>query len=462
MLYQALAVSVAGESKGVLFKEYKLAPDEKYVDIFLYDYIHDSAGNPIKASDVVYSYDKAKASGNVRSVAPCDRAEVLDEYSVRLYFNKTLYVGDLDLLLTQIYIVSKAAYEASPDGMASAPVSTSPYKLTKYTSGYMLSFEKDANYWQKNDSLTPARYKANVKTINYYIITETSQMTMALENGSVDLSWHVGNDDIHLFDTGGAQSGKYAIYKAPDNLVTELWLNNDKSTITGGSADLRRAIYYAINSAVILQSVYNGSGTVTYDIARPGNPDYSKSWETEDNYYHYSPDKAKEYLAKAGYRAGQLTLNLLCESSATYSNTAALIQAFLSPIGINVKISAVQPALLDTYQQDPTKWEILVAARGAANYVTDIYNTAMVAAKFPWGGTLNFIKDDKLQQLIETAMLQSSHSNTTVNALHQYMVENAYGMGTVNFYNNYVVPKDCNSVELSYKKAVMPGACTYN
>jgi ABC-type transport system substrate-binding protein len=241
MLYQALAVSVAGESQGVLFKEFKLSPDEKYVDIFLYDYIHDSAGNPIKASDVVYSYTKAKASGNVRSASVCDRAEELDEYTVRLYFNKTLYVGELDMLLTQIYIVSKTAYESSSDGMASSPVSTSPYKLTKYTSGYMLTFEKDANYWQKTDSLTPARYKANVKTINYYIITETSQMTMALENGSVDLSWHVGNDDIHLFDAGGAQSGKYAIYKAPDNLVTEVWLNNEKSTITGGSVDLGRA-----------------------------------------------------------------------------------------------------------------------------------------------------------------------------------------------------------------------------
>jgi hypothetical protein len=85
----------------------------------------------------------------------------------------------------------------------------------------------------------------------------------------------------------------------------------------------------------------------------------------------------------------------------------------------------------------------------------------MVATRFSWGGTLNFIKDDKLQQLIQAAMLQSSHSNATVDALHQYMVENAYGMGTVNFYNNYIVPKGCNSVELSYKKAIMPGACTY-
>jgi ABC-type transport system substrate-binding protein len=461
MLYQALATNVNGEPESLLYKEYKLSPDEKYVDVFLYDYIHDSAGNPLKASDVVFSFDKAKASGNVRAITICDKAEALDEYSVRFYLNKTLYVGELAGLLTQFYIVTRAAYEASPDGMAANPVATGPYKVTKYTSGYLLTMEKISNYWQTNDSLTPARAKANIKTVNFYIITETSQITMALENGSVDMSWHVSNDDMYLFNDGGPQSGKYWIYKAPDNLITEIWLNNDKAAVTGGSADLRRAIYYAINSAVILQSVYNGSGVVSYDISRPGNPEYSKSWETEDNYYHYSPEKAKEYLAKAGYREGQLTLNLLCESSATYSNTATLVQSFLSAIGIDVKINAVQPALLDSYQQDPTRWDILVAARGSATYVVDVYNTAMVATRFSWGGTINFIKDAKLQQLIETAMLQSSHSNATVNALHQYMVENAYGMGTVNFYNNYVVPKDCTSVELSYKKAVMPGACIY-
>ncbi|MDR3342667.1 MAG: hypothetical protein LBT14_07765, partial [Treponema sp.] len=75
MLYQALATNVDGEAESLLYKEYKLAADEKYVDVFLYDYIHDSAGNPLKASDVVFSFDKAKATGNVRALSICDKAE---------------------------------------------------------------------------------------------------------------------------------------------------------------------------------------------------------------------------------------------------------------------------------------------------------------------------------------------------------------------------------------------------
>jgi ABC-type transport system substrate-binding protein len=461
MLYQGLATNVNGEPESLLYKEYKLSPDEKYVDIFLYDYIHDSAGNPLKASDVVFSFDKAREVGNIRALAGCEKAEVIDDYTARIYFNRTLFMGDLALVLTQLDIVTQSSYEASPDGMAAMPVSTGPYKVTKYTSGYSLTFEKDPNYWQKDDSLTPARAKANVNTINFYIITESSQMTMALENGSIDMSWHVSNDDLYLFQEGGPQSGKYRIFEMPDNMILQIWLNCDKSAVTGGSADLRRAIYYAINSAVILQSVYSNSGVVTYDIARPENSDYLKSWETEDNYYQYNVDKAKEYLAKAGYRAGQLSLNLLCASTDTYANAAVLVQAFLSQIGIDVKINAVQTALVETYREDPSRWDILVAGRGSATYVTDVYNISMVASRFLWNGTINFIKDDKLQQLIEAAMLQSSHSNETVNALHQYMIENAYAMGTVNFFNSYIAPRDCTSLSLSYKKAVLPGACTY-
>jgi ABC-type transport system substrate-binding protein len=174
MLYQALATNVNGEPESLLYKEYILSADEKYVDVFLYDYIHDSAGNPLKASDVVFSFDKAKATGNVRAISISDKAEVLDEYSVRFYLNKTLFVGELPGLLTQFYIVTRAAYEASPDGMATNPVGTGPYKVTKYTSGYMLTFEKVPDYWQTNDALTPARAKTNVKTINYYIIDRKS------------------------------------------------------------------------------------------------------------------------------------------------------------------------------------------------------------------------------------------------------------------------------------------------
>jgi ABC-type transport system substrate-binding protein len=462
MLYQAMAISENGEIESVLYKEYKLSEDGKYLDVFFYDYIHDSAGNPLKASDVVFSFDRALASGVARSVsAIANKAEVLDEYSVRFYLTKTLFVGELANFLSQFYIVTRAAYEASPDGMATNPVGTGPNKLTRYTSGYMMTFEKVPDYWQTNDALTPDRLKANIKTINFYIITEPSQMTMALENGSIDMSWRVSNDDTYLFDTGGPQSEKYRIYKVPDNQVTQIWLNCSKTAATGGSVDLRRAIYYAINSQVILQSVYNGSGVLTYDIGRPANSDYSKSWETEDNYYHYDLEKAKEYLAKSGYRPGQLTLTLLCESSAIYSNAAVVIQGFLSAIGINVKINAVQPALMTAYREDPTTWDIQVSGQGAANYVTDAYSTAMLATRFAWGGTQNFIIDDKLQELIGAAMLESSHNSATVNALHQYMVENAYGRGVVNFSNNYIVPKDCTSIVLSYKRAIMPGACTY-
>jgi ABC-type transport system substrate-binding protein len=211
MLYQALATYVNGEAESLLYKDYKLSDDEKYLDVFLYDYIRDSAGNPLKASDVVFSFDKAKASGNIRAISICDKAETLDEYSVRFYLNKQLFIGEIPSFLTQFYIVTRAAYEASPDGMATTPVSTAPYTVTRYTSGYILTFEKNQDYWQTDESLTPARAKTNVKTINFYIITEPSQMTIALENGSIDMSWHVSNDDTHLFDTGGPQSEKYSI-----------------------------------------------------------------------------------------------------------------------------------------------------------------------------------------------------------------------------------------------------------
>ncbi|MDL2319450.1 ABC transporter substrate-binding protein, partial [Eubacteriales bacterium OttesenSCG-928-A19] len=255
-LYQSLAVCAGGEIYGVLMKEYVLAEDESYMDVYLYDYIHDSAGNHMTASDIVFSFDKCIELGNVNGLSYIDSAEAIDDYTVRFNFGKTLYVYDLETLFETFYIVTEAAYEASADGMSTMPVTTFPYKVTDYTSGYLLTLEKVDDYWQTDEAAIHPRHKANVNTINYYIITETAQMTMALENGSIDMSWAVSTDDLYVFQEGGSQAGNYWVHQAPDNLVMQLFANcsDDKAT---SNVDLRKAIYYAVDSNIVLQSVYN-------------------------------------------------------------------------------------------------------------------------------------------------------------------------------------------------------------
>ena len=459
-IYENLAHCIDGEIHGVLMKDYELAEDESSMTVHIYDNIYDSAGNHLTASDVKFSFEKCVEAGNINWLSYIENVEVIDDYTVQFNFNTTLYVYDLETLFETFYVVTQAAYEASPDGMATTPVSTSPYKVSNYVSGYILTMEKTDNYWQTDETLINHRDRANVNKINYYIITESSQMTTALENGSIDMSWAVRTDDLSTFQEGGAQADNFWVYQVPDNLVSQIFCNCSEDKLTS-NVDLRKAIYYAIDANVILQSVYNGNGTVTYDVARPKCPDYQEAWETEDNYYHTDLEKAKEHLAAAGSKEGEVTLSLMCESTDAMSDTAVLIQAFLGQIGINVEINAVESSLLGTYIKDPTAWDISVISKAASNYVTTCWKNCFSQSYFTWGGTINFAYDDELQKRIDAARLLSTHTDETVQAAHEYIIDMAYGHGLVNYYNNLIIPANCSEVVLSYKNAIMPGACTY-
>ncbi|MGI5948060.1 MAG: ABC transporter substrate-binding protein [Lachnospiraceae bacterium] len=459
VLYENLAHCIDGEVYGVLMRDYELAEDESYMLVHLYDNIYDSAGNHLTASDVKFSFEKCIEGGNINGLGYIENVEVVDDYTAKFNFNTTLYVYDLETLFETFYVVTEAAYNASPDGMVTTPISTAPYIMEEYTSGYLMVMKKNENYWQ-SEELIQERDRANVGTINYYIITEASQMTTALENGSIDMSWTVSTDDIATFQEGGSYADEYWVFQTPDNLVSQLFANCTEGKATSNE-ELRKAIYYAIDSNVILESVYNGNGIVTYDTGRPKCPDYSKAWEEEENYYHYDLEKAKEHLAASGYKEGELTLKLLCEATDTYSNTAVLIQAFLSQIGINVEINAVDNSLLTTYQKDPEQWDLLIISKAASNYITTNWKNCFSQSYFAWGGTINFAVDNELEEKLNTARLLSTHTEESVQAVHEYIIDKAYGRGLVNFYNNLVIPRSCSQVVLSYKNAILPGACIY-
>lgn len=459
-IYENLAHCIDGEIHGVLMKDYELAEDESHMTVHIYDNIYDSAGNHMTASDVKFSFEKCVEMGNIYGLSYIENVEVIDDYTVQFNFNTTLYVYDLETLFETFYVVTEAAYEASPDGMAATPVSTSPYKVTDYVSGYILTLEKTDSYWQTDESLINPRDRANVDKINYYIITESSQMTTALENGSIDMSWAVRTDDLPSFQEGGAKAGDFWVYQVPDNLVSQIFCNCSEDKLTS-NADLRKAIYYAIDANMILQSVYNGNGIVTHDVARPKCPDYADEWANEDNYYNFNLEKAKEHMAASGYKEGEVTLSLMCEATDAMSDTAVLIQALLEQIGVKVDINSVESSLLSTYQKDPTAWDLLIISKAASNYVTTCWKNCFSQTYFTWGGTINFAYDDELQKRIDAARLLSSHTDETVQAAHDYIIDMAYGHGLINYYNNLIIPKSCSEVVLSYKNAIMPGACTY-
>lgn len=100
--------------------------------------------------------------------------------------------------------------------------------------------------------------------------------------------------------------------------------------------NLRLAIAHAINKEDVLLGAVEGQGTVANAIF----PSYTFGTEGYEA-PGYDPEKAKEYLAAAGYPDG-LTIDVVANSRDTYYKPAEIVQAQLAEVGINLNMEKLE------------------------------------------------------------------------------------------------------------------------
>ena len=452
-IYQPLLDFNNGEYIPVLLKSYEFSEDGLEFYGVLWDNIHDSDGNPFTAEDVAFNVEYA---GEIYTDFKVMIKEVIPTgdttFTIELY--QPLQVAELKALCTWNF-VTEEAYHASGDQMHSWPVGTGPYVLSEHTSGYMFTFKKNENFWMTGDQIAQARDMANADTINWYIISESAQRTVALEQGTIDMCGSISSQDLAKFDNKNG----YQLFSYPNNLSMVLFPNCDASSPCS-DVNLRRAICYAINNEAVLTSVYGGNGTVMFSQV-PGWADgVNPEWAGTESYYNYNPETAASYLAQSSYN--KETLRILCASDEKSTNTAQLVQAFLGQIGINAEVNPYESSTFTSYLALADKWDIVVMTRpcGTGFYAPTLFSDFSYE-RFPWGGTINFAMDDDLQDMIDTCMTVETSTQENIDALEQYIRDNCYVMGLVNIQSYVVVPDTVSDICLSVRKTLMPGGCVY-
>ena len=402
--------------------------DDFTTDIEIYDYIYDTNGNQIKASDVVWSYEQAVACGKFPKVSSNLKfIEALGEYKVRMVLNGD-GLGDLEYMLSYVAIASKASYEASSDKMANHPVTTGPYKVTESVPGSRLVLVKNDNYWQKDESKKAYTSAQPVDKITYNVIKETAQMAIALETGAIDIATSVASSEIDRFmDSTGKGKNGYLVNNTYGGQAVCLDFNCDPQSPLSNQL-LRQAVSYAIDREGIVSAALQGKGDTIGTPGTRASSDYNTAWDDID--YPYNPEKAKELLKKAGYKEGQLKLRIMTEQNAEQPVVAQLIQAYLSEVGIEVEVLTYDNALFSQYRYQPDQFDMMIGIMGTSGYVVGAWDLQFNSTGTLSGGAAAcFAKDSKLQELLELAKGKNTHSVETVEAFASYQREMDYGLG---------------------------------
>lgn len=436
-LYQTLGdlKGVGGELENILMKSYT-AVDDYTFDIEIYDNIRDTAGNHITASDVVWCFNKSVEMVNNTNTKYIVSIEQTDDYSVRLVLNAN-FIGCFENVIKAIYIVSQAAYEASPDEMAATPIGTTQYKLTDFVPGSSATFEKIDDYWQTEN--IPTYSMANVDKITYKTIKEASQMSIALETGSIDMGISMDANEAVRFMEGGESAQGFTVFEQTTNIGNQLYFSGDPNGPFYGNQVLRQAICYAIDKQGLVDGVLMGYGIVEYTFGGESFSDFNPEWKNQD-YYNYDGDKAKELLAQSGFDVNQSEIRIMTDNSSMRNKVAQIIQNYLLAIGIKSSILQYDSALFNSYKTDPSEWDIMLDNTGSSDYLVTVWRGKFDSNQYSLG-TINGWQDDKLQELLKAAIALDTHNEDSMEAFHQYFKEQAYGLG---LFNNkvFTVAKD--------------------
>ena len=453
-LYEYLAYYDADSDtglSGILMKECEKI-DNYTTRVTIYDYIYDSAGNHLTASDVAFSFNTWAEAGNSVKCKLLDSCTVVDEFTVDIKLN-TDSVGDVENMMCGLVpIVTQAAYEASDDGMIEKVVSTSPYIVTDYVEGSTLTVEKNPNYWQTNEDLVSPFSHSNADKIVYHIVTEASQVSTNLETDVVDIAANMTSSEVGRFQNTDGYN-VYAIAGTNFNWIT---FNCSEGGMFYNNPDFRKAICYAIDANGIIEGVFNGGAKLSKAYANPECIDYNSEWDSEE-YYEYNIEKAKELLASSGADTSQ-TIRIMYPQTTNNKSMAQIIQSYLLELGLNCELLGYESALYQTYKYEAGEWDIILDQKQSVDYVTSLASTLQVSGDTP---AICLVDDEKMQDLAVLVQSNEGHTAENVNEYMEYVKEQCYvyAICQENFY--HVTESSVNGIVTNFKGWLLPGCSTF-
>lgn len=426
LLYEPLFWQDAeGNLCPILAKSYENLGDGVY-HVELFDYIVDSEGNPLKASDVVFSLDLFIEDGKQPAyVANLASYTAVDEYTVELVFTNERF-GNFEQLVTNIYCITQAAWEASPDEMQTTPVGTGRYTLAEFEPAASYTFVKRDSYWQTDESYICDKNDARIDTLILKIVTDASTIAVSLEKGEIDYTQNIETADRPNFmnDDGTAKDG-YITKDLSTTCFIHLTFNcSDNSPCS--DINLRKAIATCIDSAAIAQNIQGSNGRMLNSGMVDTLLDADPSLYAKDDYFTYNAEKAKEYLEASSYNGE--TLRILVQPNTNTTSAATLIMAYCNAIGINIELFNYESALYTEMSMSVAGTEYDMDLTGLNSSDGYAWKSLKELDVNTYDGNVNhlFIYDEKLQELYDTAASATTGGTEASAALANYIDDQCY------------------------------------
>ncbi len=310
-----------GEVREAVASDYQVSEDGLTYTFTLREGVTFHNGDPVTVEDVVYSLERCAGSENngtplISAFSNVTDISAPDDSHVVL----TLAEPSLEFIYSMTAAIIPAG---SGDGIAQDPIGTGPFRYVSYTPQDSMVIEKYDGYWGE---------EAYLDQVTFRIITNSDTLVMSLQSGSLDMAIHVPNTQASQVE------GAFTVVEDTMKLVQALYLNNAVEPFD--DVRVRQALCYAINVQDIIDLVCDGAGV---QVGSSMYPAFGKYYMEELNdAYPYDVEKAKEFLAEAGYPDG-FTMDITVPGNyAQHVQTGEVIAEQLKEVGITANIVQVE------------------------------------------------------------------------------------------------------------------------
>ncbi|MEA5118224.1 MAG: ABC transporter substrate-binding protein, partial [Propionicimonas sp.] len=208
----------------------------------------------------------------------------------------------------------------STAALATTTAGSGPYQLKQQNKGTSVVLEKNPSYWG-----TPARF--DEVTFRYF--TDPNAMNASMLSGDLDVISNLqAPDALSQF----SDTSRFTTISGTSNGEVVLGLNHDNPDLA--KLEVRKALTMAIDRKALIDTIWNGQGTLIGSMVAPTDPWY----EDLSGTYPYNPDQAKALLEQAGYPAGKLKLRLRVPVIPYATKSAQFVASQLREVGVETTI----------------------------------------------------------------------------------------------------------------------------
>lgn len=306
-------------------------------------------GEEFKADDVVFTFERmlkpetealnqdfitaikgatAMMEGNATIL---EGLKVIDDYTVEMTLESPFAPFLANIATPGVSIYNRKFTEAAGNQFGLTPETTcgtGPFKLTKWDLNSETQIDAFDDYWQG---------RAKLDAINWKTVQDADTQRMMFENGEIDeFDCDNAPSQISYF----AESEKYKDWLKIGNRVGIYYYALNEKIKPFDDVRVRKAMQMAIDRQQMLNTLYDGRGTVQSGIMPPGlignNPDLPE--------IKYDVDAAKELLLEAGYPNGfEMDITMVTDSPQTLQ-VNEMVQAMLAKVGITANIVQMDEA----------------------------------------------------------------------------------------------------------------------